>query len=207
MLSKLGYDKKCWILQDLLSKKKIAEPQGFEDFVRRNLLKVDFPLLVGIDSAYQRGRKIVKEVQGAKLYGKTTDEFFAVKYVWYGEEHLTVFLPGIDYVYDYAGVLQAQLDIKAGLALKISQALSHDEYYLARRSNVHTDPVIFSHAIIKALNPEIGEAVYDELNKKECKVFGYNGKRYVNFDIEMPAVFKKDRVLYIYEPDSTRSNC
>ena len=207
MLSECGFDKKCWILQNLLSKKKIAEPQGLENFVKRYLLDVDFPVLVGVDSAYQRGRRIIEEIPDAKLYGNVNDEIFAIKYEWYGEEHLTIFLPGIDYVYDYAGVLQNQLDIKAGFAMRISKALAHDEYYLARRSNVHTDPVIFSHAIIKALNPEIGEAVYDELNKKECKVFGYNGKRYVNFDIEMPAVFKKDRVLYIYEPDTTKSNC
>lgn len=200
-------DKKYWILQNLLRKKGIAEPKDLEGFIKRNLLKVDFPQMVGIDSAYQRGKKILEVVPDAKLYGKITDEIFAVKYEWYGEEHLTVYLPGIDYVSDYAGILQAQLDLKADFAIKISKALAHDEYYIARRGNVYTDPVIYSSAIIRAFNPEVGEEIYDEMNKKASKIFGYNGKRYVNFDIESPAVFKKDRVLYIYEPDSTRSNC
>ena len=203
------FDSKYRILQNLLSKKGIAEPAGLKDFYKKYLLKVDFPMLVGVDSAYQRGKRIIEEVSGAKLYGKIDREIFAVRYNWYGEEHLTVYLPGIDFVRDYAEVLQSQLEIKEGLAMKISKSLAHDEYYLARRGNIYTDPVVFSSNIIRVFNPEIGTEIFDELNKKYVKVFGYNGRRYVNFDIEMPAVFKKNRALFIYEPDSKldKSNC
>ncbi|MBQ9267049.1 MAG: hypothetical protein IJ217_02040 [Clostridia bacterium] len=189
-------------LKQELFNKGIVEPYCFKKFVE-NELPEELPEVVSFDSAFQRGQKLLRNDEiDPILYGRENEEIFAVEYTWFEQRRLTIFLYGIDYRAAFAHIIKKNIpDIPLGLATKISQELTHDDYYLIRPFNYYRNALLYSNAIVNRSRyyVEEGETLKDLLNG-DTLVFSVNRKRYIDIDDELPSAFVIDRVLYIYQP-------
>lgn len=171
-------------------------------------LPAELPFQTYFDGSRERVAGLVK-LEGAKMYGTPEDEVFAVEYLRKDVPTLTVFIAELDYRADFAKKIVKQVPIPDELALRISEALPHDRYYVIH-DEVFTDFERFITQMAYRLkvmdggalrNVDEGDIVHDLLQGEVPVIRDLFTKKLVlDLDDELPAAILLGNRINVFVP-------
>lgn len=177
--------------------KKVCNVDASDEFKQfiMDVLPVELPKKVYFDGSADRV-KCLSVQANARSYGDSD----GVIYTRDGEEILTIFVEGLDYIQSFAKHLVKKLGITEDVATKISSALPHDEYYTVR-GFVETDIEKHATQMARLLHVQEGDTVTDLYQGDVEVVTGVLSKKLaLDLDDELPSAILVGSRINIYLP-------
>lgn len=186
-------------LNTLFQKQNGHEDKRLKEFILTKL-PAEIPFQTYFDGSRVRVSKLA-ELDGATLYGDTSDDVFAVIYNHRDSTVITIFVYGLDYVRSFANQLVKQLDITFEAALKISGAMNHNRYY-SIQTPVFTDFERYVTEMARLLKVEEGATAHDLLQGDVEVVTGvFSQKLALDLDDELPSAVLVGGRVNVFLPE------
>ena len=163
-----------------------------------NVLPANVPFDLFTDGSRVRVTNLAADSK-SQLYGSTEDDIFAVAHTYKDQPSLTIFCKDLDCVGEFAAKISKKLEITYELAMKISEALPHDQYYSV--FGIESKFEKYVTLIPKLLNCNSGDNVHDLL-QGDVEVFDIPNSKKVALDLddEFPSAILVGNRLNLYIP-------
>lgn len=187
--------------------KKVCKKDASDEFkcFVMEVLPVELPNKVYFDGNAARVERLSVQ-PNAKCYGDSEQrralDVFGVIYPKDGEEILTIFIEGLDYINSFARHLVNKLGVAEDVATKISSALPHDVYYTVR-GYIETDMEKHATQMARLLCVQEGDTVHDLYQGDVEVVTGVISKKLaLDLDDVLPSAVLVGTKVNVYLPSN-----